>query len=317
MIEFVGAGKRFVSGPRPWRGPVTIDALKDVTLSIPEGGAWGVVGPNGAGKSTLFALLLGFLQPTSGAVRIRGLAPRRYVRRHGAAYLPERFRVPGEWRVRPALVALARLEGLRPDVAARRADEALQRLGLEPFADREVRTLSRGVLQRLGLAQALLGERELLVLDEPTEGLDPLWRIKLRAILEEQRAAGRTILLASHDLAEVERVVERVVLLDGGRVREVFETALAGGKGATRGPLRYRLELAGAARELEEAFPGAVPVGPGEPGAYRVTVADEAELSTRLGALIAAGGVVSAVLPETEPLEARVQRALGSGGEAT
>ncbi len=317
MIEFVGAGKRFVSGPRPWRGPVTIDALKDVTLSIPEGGAWGVVGPNGAGKSTLFALLLGFLQPTSGAVRIRGLAPRRYVRRHGAAYLPERFRVPGEWRFRPALVALARLEGLRPDVAARRADEALQRLGLEPFADREVRTLSRGVLQRLGLAQALLGERELLVLDEPTEGLDPLWRIKLRAILEEQRAAGRTILLASHDLAEVERVVERVVLLDGGRVREVFETALAGGKGATRGPLRYRLELAGAARELEEAFPGAVPVGPGEPGAYRVTVADEAELSTRLGALIAAGGVVSAVLPETEPLEARVQRALGSGGEAT
>src|SRR5690606_33189943 len=242
---------------------------------------------------------------------------RRYVRRHGAAYLPERFRVPGEWRVRPALVALARLEGLRPDVAARRADEALQRLGLEPFADREVRTLSRGVLQRLGLAQALLGERELLVLDEPTEGLDPLWRIKLRAILEEQRAAGRTILLASHDLAEVERVVERVVLLDGGRVREVFEPALAGGKGATRGPLRYRLELAGAARELEEAFPGAVPVGPGEPGAYRVTVADEAELSTRLGALIAAGGVVSAVLPETEPLEARVQRALGSGGEAT
>src|SRR5690606_28906544 len=194
MIEFVGAGKRFVSGPRPWRGPVTIDALKDVTLSIPEGGAWGVVGPNGAGKSTLFALLLGFLQPTSGAVRIRGLAPRRYVRRHGAAYLPERFRVPGEWRGRPALVALARLEGLRPDVAARRADEALQRLGLEPFADREVRTLSRGVLQRLGLAQALLGERELLVLDEPTEGLDPLWRIKLRAILEEQRAAGRTIL---------------------------------------------------------------------------------------------------------------------------
>src|SRR5690606_41307475 len=99
--------------------------------------------------------------------------------------------------------------------------------------------------------------------------------------------------------------------------REVSGTPRAGGKGAARGPLRYRREVAGAAREVEEAFPGAVPVGPGEPGAYRLTVADEAELSTRLGALVAAGGVVSAVLPETEPLEARVQRALGSGGEAT
>ena len=114
-------------------------------------------------------------------------------------------------------------------------------------------------------------------------------------------------------------VDERVVLLDGGRVREVFETAPAGGSGGgmARGPLRYRLELAGTVPELVDAFPGAVPVGAGESDAFVVTVADEAELSTRLGALIAAGGVVSAVRPEAEPLEARVQRALGSGGEAT
>ncbi|HEX7091698.1 MAG TPA: ABC transporter ATP-binding protein [Longimicrobiales bacterium] len=308
MIQFSGVSKRF-GAPG---GPARVDALADVSLEIPAGGVWGFVGPNGAGKTTLFALLLGFIHPTAGTVRIRGLGPRHYVRRHGAAYLPERFRLPGEWRVRTALRALARLEGLTRAAAARRVDGLIERMGLAAYADREVRTLSRGLNQRLGLAQALLAERELVVLDEPTEGLDPLWRVRFRAIVAELRDAGRTVLVASHDLAEVERLASRVVLLEAGRLRRVIETdAPPDGTGAT-----YRLELAVPVPELAEVFPGAEPIEGDAPAAYRVAAADAAELSRRLAALLEAGAVVASVQPLLEPLEARVRRELGSEADA-
>jgi len=307
VIEFREVSKRFGVPGRP--GKPVVEALAGVSLEIPAGGVWGVVGPNGAGKSTLFALLLGFIHATTGSVRIRGLEPRRYVRRHGAAYLPERFRLPGEWRVRTALRALARLEGLRRDVAARRADELIERLGLASHADREVRTLSRGLNQRLGLAQALLAERELVVLDEPTEGLDPLWRVRFRSIVAELRDAGRTVLIASHDLAEVERLASRVVLLERGGVRSMLETSPEAEAG---GATLYRLELAAPVPELAEVFPGAEAIEGDAGSAYRIAVADAAELSRRLAALLEAGAVVVSVQPLREPLEARVRRELSA-----
>jgi ABC-type multidrug transport system ATPase subunit len=300
MIAFETVTKRF--GARRGRGGV--EALSRVTLEVPAGETWGVVGPNGAGKTTLFALLLGFLHPTDGRVRIAGEAPRRYLRRHGASYLPERFRLPPEWTVRPTLLALARLEGYAGAEARRRADAAMERFGLEPHGGKTLGALSHGLLQRLGLAQALLGEHELVVLDEPTEGLDPLWRIRFRTVVEELRGAGRTVLLASHDLAEVERLAGKAVLLEQGKVREVLDLTPAGGEQT------YRLELAGPAPALEEAFPGAEPVA-GARGAYRVRAADAAELSERLAALLDAGAVVASVAPAAEPLEERVRRALG------
>ena len=306
MIQFNGVSKRF--GPSGGSAGGRVDALADVSLEIPAGGVWGVVGPNGAGKTTLFALLLGFMHPTTGTVRVRGLEPRSYVRRHGAAYLPERFRLPGEWRVRTALRALARLEGFDRAAATRRVDAVIERMGLASHADREVRTLSRGLNQRLGLAQALLAERELVVLDEPTEGLDPLWRVRFRAIVAELRDEGRTVLMASHDLGEVERLASRVVLLEAGRVRSVIDMdAPPGSAGIT-----YRLELATPVPELAEVFPGAEPIEGDAPAAYRVVVADAAELSRRLAALLEAGAVVASVQPLLEPLEARVRRELGA-----
>ena len=301
MIELVDVTKRFA---RPaWRsGGRTVTALEGVSLEVGQGELWGVVGPNGAGKTTLFARLLGFLFPSDGEVRLRGMDPRAYVRRHGAAYLPERFAPPGEWNVRATLRALARLEKLG-DGAGARADALLERLELAAHAGKPVRDLSRGLLQRLGLAQALLAQRDLVVFDEPSDGLDPLWRIRFREILQELKAAGRTILLASHDLPEVERQADAVVLLNAGRVREVLRMAPAAG-----GPRVYRLELAAASPALAETFPTARPLE-GE-HAYAVTVADEVELSARLAALLDAGGLVVAVAPATDVLETRVRRAL-------
>lgn len=292
MIELRDLGKAY--GTR--RSPV--HALQAVSLAVGPG-VWAVVGPNGAGKSTLLGLVLGFLRPTSGTVRIAGSPPRRYLRRHGAAYLPERFRLPPEWPVRAALRALARLEG-GPGDATARADRALERLGLEAQADRRVGALSRGLNQRLGLAQAILAERDLVVLDEPTEGLDPLWRVRFRDLVAEMRAAGRTVLLASHELAEVERVADRAILLDEGRVREVLDVQ------GPEGPhTRYRLDVDAPADVLAVAFPDVDAAA----GPLLVSVADPAELSHRLAALIDAGGIVRAVVPEAG-LEERVRRTL-------
>jgi ABC-2 type transport system ATP-binding protein len=293
MIEIESLGKRYGTRRSPVHG------LRDVTLSVGPG-VWGVVGPNGAGKSTLLGLVLGFLRPTSGSVSIDGMSPRRYLKRRGAAYLPERFRLPAEWPVREALRTLAALEGLAPRQARSRADTALARLGLDEHADKRVGALSRGLNQRLGLAQALLGERDLVVLDEPTEGLDPLWRVRFRDLIAELRAAGRTVLLASHELAEIDRLADRAILLEGGRVEEVLDVPGPGGPAT-----RYRLEVDASPDVLSVAFPDADP----ETRPIVVTVADAAELSHRLSALLDAGGVVRAVIPEAG-LEDRLRRKL-------
>lgn len=321
MIQIETLGKTYGGRAR------TVRALHDVSLAIGPG-VTAVVGPNGAGKTTLLGLMLGFLRPTAGSVRIDGRPPRRYLRRHGAGYLPERFRLPPEWPAGAALRALARLEGLSGAEADGRAGDALDRLGLGEHASRPVGVLSRGLNQRLGLAQALLADRPLTVLDEPTEGLDPLWRVRFREIVHDLRQRGRTLVLASHELAEVERVADRAVLLDRGRLREVIELAAP-----EPGPARYRLLADGPPSALRTAFPGAAPdhaaagepaprpsgavapddagtPGAGEPAAVVVTVADARELSHRLAAFLDAGGVVRAVVPLDGDLETRVRRRL-------
>jgi ABC-2 type transport system ATP-binding protein len=293
MIEIDSLGKTYGTRRQP------VHALRDISLSMGPG-VWAVVGPNGAGKSTLLALVLGFLRPSSGAVALDGAPPRRYLRRHGAAYLPERFRLPPEWPVRDALRTLAALEGVTPAAARSRADSAIGRLGLDEHAGKKVGELSRGLNQRLGLAQALLADRDLVVLDEPTEGLDPLWRVRFRDLVGDLRAAGRTVLLASHELAEVERLADRAILLEDGRLKEVMDV-----QGPAGPATRYRLDIDAPADVLAVAFPDADPAA----RPVTVTVADAAELSHRLGALLAAGGIVRAVVPEGD-LEDRVRRTL-------
>src|SRR5688500_14950067 len=154
MITLERAGRRFTA-----RRAEPVDALSDVTLTVPAGSVFSVVGPNGAGKTTLFALVLGFLKPTTGRVLVGGMDPRAWARTRGAAWLPERFALPSGWRVRDGLRALARLEGLDPAGARAAAEAAIDRLDLSPHADKTVAMLSRGTLQRVGLAQALLAPR--------------------------------------------------------------------------------------------------------------------------------------------------------------
>lgn len=304
MIRLEQAGRTFRV-----RGAPPVEALRDVTLTVEPGSVTAVVGPNAAGKTTLFALVLGFLRPSAGRVTVGGLEPRRWARRHGAAWLPERFELPAGWRVAESLRALARLEGLDPAAAAQAADAMLARFNLGPHAGKPVAALSRGTLQRLGLAQTLLARRELVVLDEPTQGLDPLWRVRLREIVAELRADGRTVLLASHELDEVERLADRAVVLRGGTIDDVVDLRTAQDPAA---PTDYIVELE---RDVPSATAAAFPGAQRQPAhgagtVLRVRVADTADLSARLGVLIDAGARIVGVRPADTGLEARVR-----GGE--
>jgi ABC-type multidrug transport system ATPase subunit len=304
MIQLRDVSKRY--GPRRGRG---VEAVRGVSFTVPRGECWAVVGPNGAGKTTLFGLILGFLRPTGGEVEIDGKEPRQYLRSNGAGYLPERFALPDEWPVRESLHAFARLERLGTD-AGRVADEALERCGLEAHSEKTFGELSHGLRQRVGIAQATLADRQLFVLDEPTEGLDPLWRIQMRDVVATLRARGATILLASHDLAEVERMAGRVVVMDRGIVRENFATR------AAEEPTTYALRLESDTERVTEVFPGAQKYASDGGAVYHVAVADASELSHRLAALLATGVVITALHPIAEPLEERVRRALGEAEES-
>ncbi len=212
-------GLEFAYGWGPWRRP----ALRGVDLHVPEASVTALVGPNGAGKTTLLRVLAGFLVPTRGAVEILGHSPTRYRKRYGLGYVPEWAAAPPGWTPRRCLTRAARLAGLPPEAWGALVGEALRRAGLTPVADDRAATLSRGQLRRLLLALALLARPRLLLLDEPMAGLDPAARVALRRILVTARRSGTTILLSTHDLAEVERLADRLVLLRRGTVERVLD----------------------------------------------------------------------------------------------
>ena len=301
MIVFRGAGKRY----RPlFRAPVR--ALDDLTLEIVPGEILGIAGPNGAGKSTLIALLLGFLAPTEGEVRIDGLPPRRYVERHGIGYLSELVAVNPRWRADQALARYATLAGVPRREVRARVDRAVDELGLAPHRDKRVRALSKGNLQRLGLAQALLREERILVLDEPTHGLDPLWTQRFRDIVAALRRPDRAILIASHNLDELQRLADRVVILDRGRLQRI----VVPGVDAPTGRATYRIVVARGAEALPAAHPDAIALGRGE---YELREVELEELNRVLAAVVARGALVASVVPTRSTLERHFREAVGEG----
>lgn len=305
MIRLEKVVKEF-GGPLARLRGERVRALDGVTLHVPPGAAVGLVGPNGAGKSTLIRLLLGYLAPTRGGVQVGGMLPRDYAERRGVAYVPDRVTVPPAWTVREALHAFSALGEV--DRPAERIQRVMRKLGLTELAGRRVSALSKGNLQRLAIAQALLGDRKVMVMDEGTDGLDPEWVARVREMLAEWRRADpeRVLVYASHDLDEVERVADQAVVLSEGRVREVVD--LRGGGGPRPA---YRLEVEGAecARRVAGAFPGALPVA-GAAHAFRVEAGGARDLTRRLEALIGAGAIIRSVTPETGSLRDRYRSGL-------
>jgi ABC-2 type transport system ATP-binding protein len=200
----------------------TLTALAGLTMSIPRGDVFGFLGPNGAGKTTAVKLLLGLARPTSGEARLLGApladagAHREARRRVG--YLPELFRYQGWLTAREVLGVHAELLGLARDRWTTEIARVLGIAGLTERAGDRVATFSKGMQQRLGLAAALIGGPELVMLDEPTSALDPVGRHDVREIIRSLKADGVTVFLNSHLLSEVEQVCDRVAIVDRGRV---------------------------------------------------------------------------------------------------
>ena len=213
-------------------------ALDGLSLSVPPGGVYGVLGPNGAGKSTLFRIWLGLVKPTAGEAQamgaVAGTDPKA-ARRFGSMIETPRF--PPFLTARQVLVMLAKASGLKG--YAPRIEALLERVNLTEAADRKVKGFSVGMAQRLGIAAALIHEPELLILDEPTSGMDPAGINEMRALIRELADKdGVTVVLASHQLAEVQKVCDRVAIIDKGKLsKELVMNEL----GAHAGQERLRL----------------------------------------------------------------------------
>jgi ABC-2 type transport system ATP-binding protein len=198
-------------------------AVKGLTLQVKQGEVFGFLGPNGAGKTTSMKMLLGLIAPTSGEASLLGkpIGNREIMRNVG--FLPEHFRFQ-EWLTADEFLLLhGQLLGMQKDDLQERRDELLERVGLTPFRRKQLRTFSKGMLQRVGLAQALLNRPALVFLDEPTSGLDPVGRRLVRDVIREVRAQGTSVFLNSHLLSEIEVTCDRVAFIQHGEVVRVLE----------------------------------------------------------------------------------------------
>jgi ABC-2 type transport system ATP-binding protein len=290
-VRISGLRREFVGKRRRGRPAEVSVALDGVSLTVAAGSVHGLLGPNGAGKTTLVKILSTILLPSGGTASVFG---------HDVATAPAAVRplvglvLGGERGLYDSLTARqnlrywAALYGLGGAAARARTDELLDRLGLAGKADARVRTLSRGMKQRLHLARGLIGDSRLLIFDEPTVGMDPVAAKAFRELVRELRAEGRTILLTTHDMAEAEELCQQVTLIDGGRViADETPRTLAGWLGS----YEY-VELDGAPApvlaELER-LDGVSAVTGTEGGGYRVSVVREGVTGLVLRHLLDAG----------------------------
>jgi ABC-2 type transport system ATP-binding protein len=194
-------------------------ALKSLSLVVEPGEVFGFLGPNGAGKTTTMNVLLGFVPPSEGRARIFGLDATDTRSRQNLGYLPELTYYYKFLTGRELLRFYAKLFKLPSVEAEKRIEELLKLVEMTQAADKPIRSYSKGMQQRIGLAQALINDPQLLVLDEPTSGLDPIGRMNVRAIIQRLKDEGKTVFFSSHELGEVETVCDRVAILHQGEIK--------------------------------------------------------------------------------------------------
>jgi ABC-2 type transport system ATP-binding protein len=285
-------------------------AVEDISFTITPGEVVGIAGPNGAGKSTLIALLLGLMRPTAGTVSVDGLQPRSFVERRGVGYLPELIPLNPLWRADESLRRFAVLGGVPAALVEARVDEVIERVGLSEHRRKRCKQLSKGNLQKVGLAQSLLRDEQIFVFDEPTHGLDPVWTERFRAIIHELRRPDRAMLVASHNLDELERICDRVVIIDRGRIQRIVDLHSSVAEGPA---VAYRIRVVAGSSALIAAFPGAKEATRGD---VLVPPVDLATLNSGLARAIAGGALIAGVAPDRSALEREFHDAVRSQGGA-
>jgi len=266
VIEVDGLSKTF----RPPFRARKVEAVKSVSLTVRRGEVYGFLGPNGAGKTTTIKVLTGLIRPTSGKVVVLGGAPGDINVKQHIGFLPEQpyfydYLKPGE-----LLDVFGRLFGMGRQVRRRRIDELLELVGLTDARNRRLRKFSKGMLQRVGIAQALLNDPDLVILDEPMSGLDPLGRKEVSDLVASLKSEGKTVFFSSHILTDIERLCDRVMIIDRGVMKASGRLGdlLSGG----------RLEkdvLVSAGGDLQRLadWPGVEGVEPVGPDSTRIVVA--------------------------------------------
>ncbi len=287
-----------------------VEAVRGVSFEVRSGEIFGFLGPNGAGKTTTIKCLLGLIFPTQGDVSLFGMPVSLPASRARVGFLPENPYLYQYLTPREVLDLTGRLAGVSASVRAAQAVELLRRVGLGSVLDRPLRSFSKGMMQRAGLAQALVGDPELLILDEPMTGLDPIGRKEVRDLILEEKARGRTVMFSSHILSDVEMLCDRVAIINRGEMAAY---------GALSELLRQEVravevELAGVEAGLREglaAMPGASLRELGQHVQVNVTGEDLAQEVVK--AALAGGAKVRSVTPRRETLEDLfVRKAIGA-----
>ena len=296
-------------------------ALQNVSLTVNRGEIFGLLGPNGAGKTTFLKLMLGIIRKTSGQASLLGHPAGSRQGRKLVGYLPEHLRVPAHLTGYQALEFFGNLSNVPTRVVREKRGPLLKTVGLADRAKDNVKQYSKGMLQRLGLAQALLHDPELLVLDEPTDGLDPKARAEMRQIIRNLQDKGVTIFLNSHLLQEVEMICQRVAVLDKGQLRycgsvdSIGEFAAANGQANITGADasltesqvgKIEFEVLGDLETIKQCFStNAVITGgaAGKPTTVVAPIVDQATTDAWVDALRQAGISIVAMQPRRVSLE--------------
>jgi ABC-type multidrug transport system ATPase subunit len=252
-------------------------------------------------------MILGYARPTTGTVRLDGTEPRRFVEHEGIGYLPQRVALPSRWRVVDALTRLAMLSGVSAADTRTRVSAVIDDLGLADDQRTRLKALTRDGRQRFGIAQALLADRRVVVLDEPLEGLEPLSLDRFHDLVVRLRASDRAILIASRDTAELSRIADRVTMIDRGRVRRVGPA-----RPATPADIEtvFHLVVHRGAEHVLAVFPAAISLGR---TTFAVRVAGLGPLNLGLRELLERGVLIRSVAPARTTVEAHAL----AGSEAT
>ena len=293
-IEAAGLRKVYSSRFRSRK----VNALKGIDLRVEAGEIFGLLGPNGAGKTTAVKILLGLTRPTAGTASLFGIPSDRPESRREAGYLPEGHRFPGYLTARETLSIFGRMSGMDRSALRKRIPLLLERVGLSDWQDVRVKKFSKGMTQRLGLASALVHDPKVLLLDEPTDGVDPVGRREIRDLLREEAGRGRAILLNSHLLSEIELTCDRVAVLRQGEVAAQGTIASLTATGS-----RYRMIASPVDEDLVAAFRGKGATVERVNGHLELATRDLAHLNELVDTLRARGGVLSELAPVRSSLE--------------
>ena len=291
----------------PGVGRREIRALDGVSFRVESGELFGLLGPNGAGKTTAVKILLGLTHPTQGAARLQGLSASDPASRRRVGYLPEGHRFPGYLTAEETLRVFGRMSGMSREALARRVPELLARVKLADWADVKVKKFSKGMTQRLGLAAALVHDPDVLLLDEPTDGVDPVGRREIRDLLREEAARGKAILLNSHLLSEIELTCDRVAVLRKGKLAAmgtVEELTAGTGRGDPKSASKvYKLEATGVDDALLATFRAEGAGAERVNGHFRLQVRDAEQLNAFIDAARSHGALLTGLTPERSTLE--------------